>query len=59
MEANSLVVRRQTGNLAVSPANKFFTQKSISFNFGTVKLASDSGERDENTIESADETFRI
>lgn len=59
MHCHNLVVRRQTGKLAVSPEKQLFIERSIAFHLGTMKRCFASGELNEDTIENADETHFV
>lgn len=39
MEANFLVIRRQAGNLAVSPEKKIYIEHTVTFHLGRLKRA--------------------
>lgn len=59
MASNNLVIRTQTGKLAVSPAKQAFIEKSIAFHLGCVKRDFESGKLQEDLVENADETHFV
>ena len=54
-----LVMRKQTGKLAVSPEKQLHIEKSVAFHLGVLKRGFASGELNEDYIENADETHFI
>lgn len=59
MQVHDLVIRRQAGTLATSPAKKIYVEKTVAFHLGALKRGFDSGALQNDMVENADETHSI
>ena len=59
MQVHDLVIRRQAGNLATSPAKKIYIEKTVAFHLGALKRGFDSGSLQDYMVENADETHFV
>eukprot|EP00171_Calliarthron_tuberculosum_P022294 IDg22294t1 len=59
MNRHDLVMRKQTGKLAVSPEKQLLIEKSVAFHLGALKRGFDSCELNKYFIENADEIHFI
>lgn len=59
MNANELVMRKQTGKVSVSPEKQLQIEQAVTSNLGGLKRGFDSGEIYEDMIENADKTHLV